>query len=385
VISLLQLCFLIADAQMASGRPPARLQKETKEEKEEKKKDEPFKIEKLTQGMGLYGIGPVSPDGQSILLIAQKPEQTPNLYVMTLADKSIRPPLTNFKWGAADPAWAPDGQSIAFAGFNETAGFPEVYVLEFKSGRLKQLTRNSFNDREPVFSPDGNRVFYSSDESPLPDAAFGILHVASARLTGEKGEFFTEDEISSNRPGISSDGKSVLLVKISEASGRHSLLQYSLEGKFQRDLTETRFARIHRYINIPGSNSMVLWAQEEAQRQDQLYILEVKSGAVRELPDPDLPKRNPSVSRDGRLIVFTGIAKYGGHLFLYDIVSGEMKQLTYKGFHNYSPVFGSNSTILFGSDRAPDKELYQIDLSQPKSADKKDDKKDDKKKEEKKT
>jgi Tol biopolymer transport system component len=73
-------------------------------------------------------------------------------------------------------------------------------------------------------------VFFASDESPLPDAAFGILHVASVPVAGGKAEFFTEDESSSTHPGISPDGKSVLLVKISEASGRHSLWQYSMDG-----------------------------------------------------------------------------------------------------------------------------------------------------------
>ena len=84
-----------------------------KEDKKEEKKPEPFKIQKLTQGMGLYSIGPVSPDKKSILLIARKPDASPNLYVMNLGDHSIRPPLTSLKWGVADPVWSPDGQSVA--------------------------------------------------------------------------------------------------------------------------------------------------------------------------------------------------------------------------------------------------------------------------------
>jgi TolB protein len=162
--------------------------------------------------MGLYAIGPVSPDKKSILLIAQKPGLAPNLYVMNIGDHSIRPPLTSLQWGVADPVWSPDGQSIAFAGLGDTGSFPDIYVLSIKGGAPRQLTKNSFSDKEPAFTPDGKRILFTSDESPLPDAAFGILHVAVIPVAGGKPDFFTEDECSSIRPLMSADGKSVLLV-----------------------------------------------------------------------------------------------------------------------------------------------------------------------------
>jgi len=346
--------------------------RQSKDEKKEEKKNEPFKVQKLTQGMGLYAIGPVSPDRQSIVLIAQKPGQSPNLYLMNLTDYSIRPPLTSLKWGAGEAAWSPDGQSIAFAGSNDTATFPDVYVLELKSGKLRQMTKNSFSDKEPVFTTDGKRLLFTSDESPLPDAAFGILHVASVPVSGGKPEFFTEEEGSSIHPGISPDGTIVFVVKVSDASGRHSLWEYSLEGKPIRDLTETKFARIHRYLWFNSGRSLVLWAQEEAEQQDQIYILDVKAGQLSPLPDPDLVKRNPTVSPDGKLIAFVGAGRTGAHIFLFDSTTQELKQLTYKGLSNYSPMFVSESAILFGSDRDKgEREVYLIDLKETAGDDKK--------------
>ncbi|HKP13709.1 MAG TPA: hypothetical protein VJZ91_16430, partial [Blastocatellia bacterium] len=89
---------------------PLAAQKKDEKKDDKKKPAETLKIERVTQGMGLYAIGPLSPDRKSVLLLAQKPNQTPNLYVMNITDRSIRPPLTSFRWGAADPAWSPDGQ-----------------------------------------------------------------------------------------------------------------------------------------------------------------------------------------------------------------------------------------------------------------------------------
>jgi len=336
-----------------------------KEDKKEEKKPEPFKIQKLTQGMGLYSIGPVSPDKKSILLIARKPDASPNLYVMNLGDHSIRPPLTSLKWGVADPVWSPDSQSVAFAGFDESASFSEIYILQVKTSSMRQLTKNAFTDKEPVFTPDGKRLLYTTDESPLPDAAFGILHVASIPVGGGKPEAFTEDECSSIRPGISADGKSVLLLKVSDNSGRHSLWQYGFDGNPQADLTETRYARIGRYITGAVGGLIVLWAQEEAEQQDNVYLFDYRIGHARDLPEPDLPKVTPTLSPDGRLIAFVGPARIGAQLYLYDPATEQIKQLTNKPAKTHSPMFISNTEILFGSDRdGKDNELYLLDLTQ---------------------
>jgi Tol biopolymer transport system component len=345
-------------------------QSESKKD-DKKKKAEPLPVKKLTQGMGLYAIGPVSPDAASVILLGQKTEGSPNLYVMSLQDFSIRPPLTSLQWGVADPQWSPDGSAIAFAGFGETATFSDLYVVDVKTGRTRQLTRNNFSDKEPVFSPDGKRVLFTTDESPLPEAAFGILHIASVPAAGGKSEYFTEDEASTIRACISSDGRSVLLVKVDETSGRHSLWEYRLDGKQQRDLTERRFARIHKYIPVGANGTIVIWAQEEAEQQDDIYVLDVKTRQIRELAEPDLPKRNPAVSPNGALIAFTGPGATGTQLYLYDVATGQIQQLTVKGTNSHSPVFIANDKLLFASNRDGDKELYLLDLAPPPPEEKK--------------
>lgn len=338
---------------------------QTNAKKEEKKKIEPFKIQQLTQSMGLYALGDISPDRQSILLLAHRPGESPNIYSMKISDHSIRPPLTSFKLGVTDAAWSPDGNSLALAAASEATSFPEIYTLEIKTGKLRQMTSNSFSDKEPVFTPDGKRLLFTSDESPLPDAAFGTLHIAFVAVTGGKPGVFPEDDGSSIHPGITSDGNSALLVKVDERTGRHSLFRYGFDGKEQQDLTERKFARIHRYFNAPDG-SIVLWAQEEPEQQDGVYVLDPKSREVRALPDPDLAKRNPSVSPDGKRIAFLSPTDIGTQLFLFDSASGEIKQLTTKPGNSNSPVFVSNTEILFGSTREKgENEIFLVDLTQP--------------------
>ena len=355
----------LAIAVLCSTARPSVQDNKKDEKKEDKKQTEPLPIRKLTQGLGFYGVGPLSADGKQLLLLAQKPDGAPNIYIMEVADFSIRAPLTSFKWGAGDPQWSSDGGSIALAGFGETATFSDLYVYEQRTGKLRRLTSTNFTDKEPVFTPDGKRILFSTDESPLPDAAFGILHIAAVPVTGGKAEYFTEDEVSTIRPGISADNKSVLLVKIDEHSGRHSLWRYGLDGKPQQDLTQRKFARIHQYLARSITDAVVIWGQEEVEQQDNIYILDLKTMQVRNLPDPDLPKRSPAVSPNGMLIAFTSPAATGTQLFIFDVATGLIQQATIKGTRAHSPVFIANDKLLFGSDRDKASELYLVDFAPP--------------------
>jgi Tol biopolymer transport system component len=355
----------LAVAVLCSGARAALQDNKKDEKKEDKKKTEPLPIRKLTQGLGFYGVGPLSADGKELLLLAQKPDSAPNVYIMEVADFSIRAPLTSFKWGAGDPQWSSDGGAIALAGFGETATFSDLYVYEQKTGKLRRLTSSNFTDKEPVFTPDGKRILFTTDESPLPDAAFGTLHIASVPVTGGKAEYFTEDEVTTIRPGISPDNKSVLLIKINEHSGRHSLWRYGLDGKPLQDLTQRKFARIHQYLARPASDAIVIWGQEEVEQQDNIYILDLKTMQVRDLPDPDIPKRSPAVSPNGMLIAFTSPSPTGTQLFVFDSATGLIQQATIKGTRTHSPVFIANDKLLFGSDRDKASELYLLDLAPP--------------------
>src|SRR5262245_8161223 len=79
----------------------------------------------------------------------------------------VEPPLqlTDFNDSAIFPAVSPDGRMVtfirggAFANFNSRG---QIYVKILRQGEAVQLTRDPSTKEQPVFSPDGARIIYTS-------------------------------------------------------------------------------------------------------------------------------------------------------------------------------------------------------------------------------
>ncbi|MEW6481862.1 MAG: hypothetical protein AB1397_02500 [bacterium] len=57
------------------------------------------------------------------------------------------------------PAFSPRGQEIAFA---KQGSDYEIFLMNKDGTNIRQLTSNEVDDVEPLFSPSGERIAYSS-------------------------------------------------------------------------------------------------------------------------------------------------------------------------------------------------------------------------------
>jgi len=62
------------------------------------------------------------------------------------------------------PSWSNDGKYIVFTGVNK-GGFSDLYILNLMNDEITRLTNDLYDDRDPVFSPDGKKILFSSDRS----------------------------------------------------------------------------------------------------------------------------------------------------------------------------------------------------------------------------
>ncbi|TFH34537.1 MAG: hypothetical protein E4G99_09300 [Anaerolineales bacterium] len=70
-------------------------------------------------------------------------------------------PLTWGSWDDRDPAIDPTGERLAFS--SDRDGFWDLYLLELRSGDIRQLTQTAGYEGHPTWSPDGMWIAFESN------------------------------------------------------------------------------------------------------------------------------------------------------------------------------------------------------------------------------
>ena len=101
------------------------------------------------------------------------------------------------------PQFSKDGKRIVFAA-NDTGGKMDVYIYDLARDVLTRLTNDSYDDRDPVWTPDESGVIFSSDRTP-----YGINQVYNLcryDLSSGKISFVTYGNNNYYSPAFSKNG-----------------------------------------------------------------------------------------------------------------------------------------------------------------------------------
>lgn len=134
-----------------------------------------------------------------------------------------------------NPAWSPDGNKLAFSGSD--GGYTDLYIYNFDTDSLRNLTKDAYSDLQPAWSPDGNSIAFATDRgtgTDLQNLTFGHMKIAVMDLsTGELEmipDFYNAKHIN---PQYSPDGNS--LYYISDYEGFSDIYRFDFQtGKRYR-------------------------------------------------------------------------------------------------------------------------------------------------------
>ena len=95
------------------------------------------------------------------------------------------------------PVYSPDGRRVVFS--SSRGGNLDLWAFERASGALHRLTDDPATDWDPVFTPDGRRLLWSSNRS-------GTFEIWSAAADGTGARQLTRDGHGAENPTVSRDG-----------------------------------------------------------------------------------------------------------------------------------------------------------------------------------
>src|SRR5947199_7680086 len=151
-----------------------------------------------------------SPDGRAIVFVQDSTDTSevrdqvrPQLYVLTVADGAVRRLATSYLENF-EPAWSPDGGTIAFICSKGRGQENDVCVMPAAGGTVRNLTSTwDLDPASPSWSPDSKTVYFSAETR-------GNIHLFAAPDAGGAGgdvRQITTGERQLGGPTVTHDGK----------------------------------------------------------------------------------------------------------------------------------------------------------------------------------
>jgi Tol biopolymer transport system component/imidazolonepropionase-like amidohydrolase len=170
----------------------------------------------------------VSPDGRQVAFAA-----IGDLWVMPIGGAPER--VTHDAFLETDPAWSPDGRSLAYSsdrpstGLGAGDGFMNIWIRDRQSGADRQITHGSSAAMQAAWSPDGSRIAFGDRDGQIQiaDVKSGAISRAHDRL------------LEAGRASWSPDGRALVVSSLKVYStrfreGTNQVLRISLEGQPDR-------------------------------------------------------------------------------------------------------------------------------------------------------
>jgi TolB protein len=220
-----------------------------------------------------------SPDGKKLAYVSFESGNS-NIYVQDITTGSRQLVESHPRGINGAPAWSPDGKKLAVA--LSYVGNLELFVLDLASRQETRLTNSLSIDTEPVWSADGQTIYFTSDRSGRPQ----IYQVAASGGTPQRISFQGQNNANAS---VSYDGKQIAMVQGNGNVYRIVIMDRSL-GDQVRPISP---GPIDESPSFAPNASMLLYAATEG-RRGVLYAVSA-DGQVRQrlvLSDGDV--REPS-------------------------------------------------------------------------------------------
>ena len=264
-----------------------------------------------------------------------------------------------------DPSLDPTGKIMIFASTRHSR-FSHLYVKAVNGSTSTQITDESANDAQPVFSPDGKRIAFASDRG-------GQWDIWVAQSDGRRPVQLTSTPWPELHPSWSPDGKRLVYCRVNPREGRGELWICPLDNPGEKRFigeglfpswspTGDRIA--YQRAKLRGSRWFSIWTLR-LENNDALFPTEIAA-------DPDRAFIAPAWSADGRQIAFVSIPATTrsnntptsvlkrSEIGIVDSEGTGLVLLTNGDGENYSPHWATDGRIYFTSRKENAENIWSL-------------------------
>ena len=235
-------------------------------------------------------------------------------------------PIDSWEW--TELAWSPDSREIAFV--RAMGGLPELRVLDLATGIDRPVLSGPgfVTISDPAWSPDGSRIAFSS--GPTRTAGDIDYRIWTVGRDGAGVHSWSPGRVDFGPAWANSDSTLVFCRGSHDAPNIAEL--FLLEAGGGGTITPlTRDATLHkRFPDVRRTDGRIVFeGQSTREYRAGLYVLAGAGGAIEPLLASQWwEERTPSWSPDGGRVVFG--SNRAGHpdLWVLEVATGAMRQLT---------------------------------------------------------
>ena len=212
------------------------------------------------------------------------------------------------------PSVSPNNTRIAYWALNESTQ-RDIWTISMSGGEPAAVTNDAAVDWNPVWSPDGNYLYYSSDRGGSMNIWRVPIDEKSGKVLGEHEPVTTSAERCA-RMSFSHDGKQMLF---SSARANINLEKISFDPQ-NKSVTGNPVEITHGSVTFvsPEPSPDGEWiAFSSSGRQEDLYLVRQDGTELRKVTDDIYKDRYPDWSPDGKNIIFN--SNRGGKMEIWSI------------------------------------------------------------------
>jgi dipeptidyl aminopeptidase/acylaminoacyl peptidase len=254
-------------------------------------------------------------------------------------------------WSDACPHWSPDSQWLVYASRSD------IWAVPAQGGKTHQLTDFGQSDSSPIFSPDGQRIYYLSGRRVFSN----LCHT---NLDGDWPLALTHFNADVSDPQPAPDGQSVAFVCHPQEDLDRAEICLVLVGDGEvRHLTGAPRVRDSQPRWSPDGKQLAFVSNRSGWQE--LYLLDVAWGETRQLTSVGANLHDFAWSPEGDQIALVVDRQGSGELHLLDLETGELRGLrTTLGWHSlpqWSPDASWLSVEFASPVQPPD--IYRIEVA----------------------